>query len=299
MIKVDQIEEYAGRRRFFITFPKSSFFEYEKRMLKESGCPYTLPMHFISEEEKLKASYDFTELITLDDYIIKKRSDLMTERKSQQLLFDSLEVVTNILNTIRGMENYLLFPGRVKIEIDTVFIHPDSRKAAVAFIPAREQERSLQVRVIQMIEGIKQLYQLQETNQYLDQFIKTVQGKNLGLDGMINVLGEIQREISYIYWDTNNFRTVGERELQEADPINKAEEASEEKENTYMRSKFNLKMKILMKPLILQFVLFTALIAVYILGTLEIESFAGLSLITAGTDLWLIKKMLVLKGPKP
>lgn len=162
----------------------------------------------------------------------------MTERKNQGLLDDSLEVVTNILNTIKGMENYLLFPDRLKIDLDTVFIHPDSKKAEFAFIPASKQERSLQDRVIGIIEEIKQIYGLQETNQYLDQFIDTVQQKNLGLDGMINVLGEIQREISYIYWDTNNFRTIGARELQEAELMNEGKEAIEEKENKLIRSKW-------------------------------------------------------------
>ena len=295
-INEDQFEESAGRRRFYLIFDESSFYEYERRMLKESGCPYTLPMNFLYDEDKVKAYYDFTEFIILDEYINRKISSIVSERKNQLLLSDSLKVVTNIICSLKGMENYLLFPDRMEIEIGSIFIHYESSKVAFSFIPGIEHEPSLQSRIIQITEEIKHLYNHLETDQYFEKFINMINSKNLGLDGMINTLGEFQREISYIYWESKDFRAVEERELHITHTTIEVEEGRKDKENSSYKTRINLKMQMPLKPLILQIAFIVCLAAVYFSGALEIESFAGLTLLVVGIDLWLMRKLHYLSG---
>ena len=288
-IRERQFEETAGRRRFYLILENNSFYEYEKRMLRESNCPYTLPMNFINAEEKLNVYYDFTEFIMLSEYINRKVSDNISERKNQVLLSDSLEVLMNLLNSLKGMENHLLFPDRMSIEIDTVFIHSENSRVVFSYIPRIRQQHSLQDRVIRIIEEIKCLYNQQEINQYYEKFIHIIKNKNLGLEGMINILGELQREISLIYWESKDFRTVEEGGLHHGE--NTIEVLSEKE--LLNRTQILKEVKIPFKSLMLQLALILSLAAVYFSGILEAESFIGLIVLAAGLDLWIMRKNAV------
>lgn len=291
-LKQSQIEETAGKRRFYLVFEKDSIHEYEKRMLNESGCLYTLPMHFLYEEDKLKAYYDFTGFILLEDYICKQVACIGSERGNQELLYDSLEVLSKILEGIKGVEHYLLFPNRMKIEIDTIFICPDNGLIAFSFIPELKQDVTLQNRIIQIINAIKNLYCHPEIDQHLDKFISVIYQKNLGLDGMISILGMVQREVSYIYWNTKDFRKIEESASVEEEIKKETEEIAERKDTLLKKPKMaRLKTRIPLKPILAQIAIVLGLAAAYLSGTFEMTNFAGLVIIVAGVDLWLMRKL--------
>ncbi len=291
-MKDGNLNETAGRRKIYLTLEKDSLYEYEKRMLTESGCPYTLSMYFINEEESIKAYYDFTGFIPLVDYINDVVSSIPMERGNQTLLYDALKILSNLLESLNGIENYLLLSSRMKMSVDTIFINSENKSVAFSYVPEQSESFTLQNRIIGLTEEMKHLYKQTEVDQYLGTFTDLIKKKNLGLDGMISTLGTIQREVSCIYWNVNDFRRTEENEMPIVEDDRETEEMENNKDHSLKKpviKKFH--QQISFKPLILQMMIILVLITVYLLGALDIMELLGLVLITGGADLWLMRKL--------
>lgn len=275
------IEESAGKRKIFLIM-EEKIREYEKRMISDSGCPFTLPMHFISDDETRKVYYDFTGFIQLEEYIKRKATTVRSDRESEKTIFDALDVLTKILECLKGMESYLFFPERISIHPDSIFINLNDGRIAFAFYPNEKMEMPLQSRVIEIVDAINGLYGDVETEQFLEKFKDYIYMKNPGLDGMIGNLGILQREVSYIFWNTKNFRGGEEKES-----IDNREHADKPLTSV-------LKRPAPLQTIVIQALIGVVLFVVFLSGILEIVNFAGLIVIAAGVDM-LIMRTLRLK----
>jgi len=275
------IEESAGKRKIFLIV-EERIREYEKRMLCDSDCPFTLPMHFISENETEKVYYDFTGFIQLEEYIKRKTTTDSSDRESQKARFDVLDILTKILECLKGMESYLFFPERISIHPDLIFLNLNDGRIAFAFYPNEKIDMPLQGRVIEMVDTINGFYGDVEAEQFLKKFKDYIYMKNPGLDGMIGNLGILQREVSYIFWNTKNFRGEEDKEI------------IDDKEHADKPSAAVLKKPAPQKTIMIQVLIGVALLSVFLSGILEIVSFAGLVVIAAGVD-FLIMRTLHLK----
>ena len=274
------LEESAGKRKILLVMDEN-IMDFEKRMLCDSDCPFTLPMHFISDEESMKAYYDFTGYIQLEEYIKRNKVSDSTNRESQNTIFDALDVLNKILECLKGMEEYLLFTERISIHTDLVFIDLCNKHLAFAFYPNEMIGKPLQSRIIDIVDSINGLYGDVEAEQFLEKFKDYIYKRNPGLDGMIGNLGILQREASYIYWNTKNFRGVEEPES------NDGREYTDKPLTVLKKSPS-------MKIIVIQALIGAALLAVFLSGILEIVKLAGLTVITAAVDLMIIR-MLRLK----
>ncbi|HYE68619.1 MAG TPA: hypothetical protein VEA58_08405, partial [Anaerovoracaceae bacterium] len=187
-----------------------------------------------------------------------------------------------LLECLKGMEDYLLFPERISVHTDLIFIDLYNKRLAFAFYPNEMLDKPVQNRIIDIIDAINNLYGDVEAEPFLEKFKDYIYKKNPGLDGMIGNLGILQREVSYIFWNTKNFRGEDETEPNDGrEYIDKPLAAI-------------LKKSTSVKIILIQALIGVALLAVFLSGALEIVKFAGLTVITAAVDL-LIIRMLRLK----
>lgn len=272
------LEESAGKRKIFLIM-EEKIMEYEKRMLSDSDCPYTLQMHFISDEGAEKVYYDFTGFIQLEEYIKRKTTTDISERESQKMIFDALDIMTKILECLKGMESYLIFPERISIHPDLIFVNLNDGRIAFAFYPNDSKDTPLQGRVIEMIDTISGLYDDVEAALFLEKCKNYIYLKNPGLDGMIGNLGMLQREVSYIFWNTKNFRgEVDKESIDSGEPADKS-----------LSSLF--KKPALLQTIVIQALIGAALFMVFLSGRLEIVNFAGLIVIAAALDMLIIRTL--------
>jgi len=272
------LEESAGKRKIFLIM-EEKILEYEKRMLCDSDCPFTLPMHFITEGEIEKVYYDFTGFIQLEEYIKRKITTDRLDRVSQKTIFDALDVMTKILECLKGMESYLLFPERISIHPDLIFINLNDGRIAFVFYPNEKMDMPLQSRVVEMVDALNELYGDVEAEQFLKKFKDYIYLKNPGLDGMIGNLGILQREVSYIFWNTKNFRREEEKEF------------IEDREHADKSVAAVLRAPSFIKTIAFQAFLGVGLVAVFLSGLLELVNFVGLFVIVAGVDFWIMRTL--------
>ena len=276
------IEESAGRRRFQI-FMEAEVREYEKKMLCSGECRYAIPMHFITEDHKLKACYDYTGYMQLKEYIGIKMKNENCSVEDRKLVADVLLILSGILDCIKGMENYLIFPERITVHPDAVFIDLNTGRAALAFCPGKSHELTLQNRIIGLIRDLRELFCTDEADQYLRKIEEFIAAKNPGLDGMISFLGSMQREVNYIYWNTKNFRSIEEQES-----------ASNHDPKPKERKWYDFRLK----AVVIQLIVGGALFAVLLSGKLSMINFAGLVIIVGAIDLLILRKLIVIRTEK-
>lgn len=271
--KTGLIEESSGTRKFWIVM-ETEIRGYEKKMLCSGECRYTIPMHFLSEDRSITAFYDFTGYIQMKQWFGREMRSYTSARDNQKQIKDVLQILAGILECIKGMENYLIFPERITVHPDTVFIDLNTETVALAFYP-NESPETLQSRITGLIHELSGLVHSDETDLYLKKIEEFILMKNPGLDGMISFLGSLQREVSYIYWNTKNFRKI---EDQETLP------AQGRIEKSRKSSSFHL------KTAAIQIILAAGLFAVFFSDRLNLINFAGLVIITGGIDLMVLRK---------
>jgi hypothetical protein len=277
MTATGRIEESAGRRKFQIPV-ESDVRGFEKKILCSGECRHTIPMHFITEDQKLTAFYDFTGYMQLKDYAGRKIQNENCAVEAHKLVEDVLMIFSGILDCIKGMESYLILPDRAVIHPDVVLIDLNTGRAALAFYPNESQETTLQSRIIGLARDLSGLFHSDEADQYLLRIEEFIVSKNPGLDGMISYLGSIQREVSYIYWNTKNFRSI---EAQDA--------ATNQEQAPKCRSTdFRL------KAVVVQLIVVAGVLAVYLSGKLSPINFAGFAIIAGAIDLLTSRKLFAM-----
>ncbi|HWQ78332.1 MAG TPA: DUF6382 domain-containing protein [Anaerovoracaceae bacterium] len=277
-----EIEESAGRRKFSLTM-EERVKEYEKRMLGGSQCPYILPMYFLTEDGKDTAYYDFTGMIQLKDYIGRQASD-SAARENRKPVCGALDTLSGILGCIKGMENHLIFPERITAHPDAVFIDPDNGKIALAYYPCGNPELTLQSRIPALLDEMDALYRDIDTGQYFRKLKDFIHLKNPGLDGMIGMLGTMQREASYIYWNTGSFRKA-----EETGPA--ADHYTDSRHGSVKQNACAGKKLPPVKLIGVQAVFLGGLAATFLSGAFDLVSVAGLAVIAAALDVWLMRKL--------
>jgi hypothetical protein len=177
------------------------------------------------------------------------------------------------------MENYLIFPERISIHPDTIFVHLDTGHVVFAYYPNDLAGQTLNLRIIQISKELIEFSPVEEINQHLKKYIELIEQKNPGLDGMISMLGTIRREVSYIYWNAKDLRRA-----ESAETGLPYESAADDKR------KFNW------RRLAVHIFFIAGLSAVFLSGRIDLSSFAGMVLLAAAADLWIIKKFPALKN---
>jgi hypothetical protein len=282
--KRGQVEDTAGKRKFFLVL-ENGIMEFEKRMLSESGCPYTLPMHFVSDEVREIAYYDFTGFIQMEEYIKRKAALKAGERDGGKPAGDMLKLLSGILECLRGMERHLLSPERCAVHPDAVFVDPGGGRVSFAFYPGGGQGLALRERIFSLIDRMSELCYDDVTEGYLYRVKSEIDDQNHGLDGMISVLGAAQREVGYIYWNTASFRK------EEGSGAPMKHDAGDQEVPVRKKSAFP-KARVFPKVIAVQ-AFFAALLAVvFLAGRLDGSGFAGLVIIAAGADAGILRRIL-------
>lgn len=272
-----KIEETGGKRLLRL-IPEGKMKVYEKRMLTESGCPYTLPAFFISEEGIDTAYYDVTGNIPLEAYLRRKPPRDKLDGDNGKQVIDALNLLSGILDCMKGLERYLIFSERYTIHPDLFFVNPENESISIAFWPNNKPEIPLHKRLLHLIDFMIEVCG-DDTVRYLNKLRDLMDEKNPGLDGLIRMVGTLSREAGYIFWNGRVLREADRNPTREEDlDLNK--EGVDEK-----------RMPPLLKPAVIQVFFAAVLVTVYLSGKFDPVSFAGLAIILAGADLWLMRRI--------
>ena len=109
LLEAGERETLGGGSRFTRNYERNSFYDYEKRIMQEGCCPSILPMSFIQENGSVTVFYDVTGYRLLKDDIEMQLSAELEMRGPRQLLCNAVDILADIMEKLKDMENHLLF----------------------------------------------------------------------------------------------------------------------------------------------------------------------------------------------
>ncbi|MDF3001008.1 MAG: hypothetical protein K0Q48_1127 [Bacillota bacterium] len=288
-------EESAGGRRFCMIYPKEAFYDYERRILSERACTYVLPMSFIEEEDGLRAYYGCAGCLPLKDAVAAQRIDGNGQRRPDYMVSNSVGILMEALENLKKMENHLLFPDSISISMNEVYINTGNGKVLLAYIPEKggHPDHTFQKRITKLAEEMKTLYEGSDAGHFLARFIQFVDDNNPGLDGMINMLGMLRRETSYIYWAAENFRSnLSENSNEPGSYCSRGEVEHNKDRDAAKRIKPNdiPKSRVPVKLILVQMGFVLIMGSAVLWGKFDGIQLAGWIIIAAAIDLWAVKK---------
>lgn len=193
------LEDIFGRRRFFVELASSEFYPYEKKYLSSNLCGAILPMYFLKLDDKERIYYDFTGLVQLKDYIKGLHCNQNNRFPTGEKIHAALLILDQLFKGIRDAENCLLFMERYRLQKDMVFINPQTRELKIAYFPETATFLSPQKKLMACIEDINKGFQDTEVNYSLKSLLDTILNENLGMDGMIRLIGKMLRDSKITY----------------------------------------------------------------------------------------------------
>lgn len=182
------ITQHNGRVFFVLPIEKDTISDYQKKILESSICPDLIIMRFVTEGDRLWGYYDFGGYVKLNEaYQIWARA-----RKNTALL--SVEVILAIIRSILSIEDLLFVSDGWLIDMDTIFVRPDSGRIKLAYFPIQNNiDRSFAI--ARLIKDTIPAASNQQWNFYADEIIECL-NKNESLAAVESKLREIGRELS-------------------------------------------------------------------------------------------------------
>lgn len=287
-------EESAGGRRFYIIYPKEAFHDFERRILSKRACAYVLPMSFIEEEDGLRVYYGCAGCLPLKEAAALQRGEGRGQRPDH-MVGSSIGILMEVLENLKKMENHLLFPDCILLSMNEVYIDTGNGRVFLAYFPDKHDhdDRTFQKRIANLAEEMKILYDGSDAGHFLTRFIQFVDDHNPGLDGMINMLGMLRRETSYIYRAAENFRNNISENCNESDSYCGCGDVEQNKvKDTAKRIKRNDKRKsrVSVKLIFVQMGFVFIMGALVLWGKFDGIQLAGITIIGAAIDLYAVKR---------
>lgn len=208
---------------------------------------------------------------------------------------NSVGILMEVLENLKKMENHLLFPDSLSISMNEIYIHTGKGKVLLAYIPEKgsHTDHTFQKRITNLAEEMKTLYEGSDAGHFLARFIQFVDDNNPGLDGMINMLGMLRRETSYIYRAAENFRSSDSENPNEPDSYCCHGEVEHNKCGyTAKRIKPNdiKESRAPIRLILVQIGFVLIMVSSVLCGKFDGIQLAGLIIIAAAIDLWAVKK---------
>ncbi|MBR0596370.1 DUF6382 domain-containing protein [Sinanaerobacter chloroacetimidivorans] len=279
-----KIEEILGKRRFCLEKGQSGLLEFEKKMLMLHSCPYILPVNMLQVDGFDQVYYDFTGYLTVEEYVCRFKNKIPA-RDKHLYVEDSIKIIANLLRSLKGAELYLLSTDRIPLLTETIFVNLKTREVAFAFIPSLTGQNPFQSRIVGLIENMEALYGEETLGSHFSIMKERIYDSNPGLDGMLRIIGMIQRESGYIEWTNDVFRK--DEPVESTEEWKESNSSSIQKKNTEGSRLGKNKSKLIL----IQVVIFIILSGIYLSGLLDTVDFYGFSAITTGVDLWLVRSI--------
>jgi len=177
-------------KEFSIRIEEDAFRNHERIMLSSGECSYFMPMGFMSEDGMEVVRYDCSGFAPLSSYRIEKTDD-------------ALYILECVLLIAGKSIEYLITPGRITINMDTVFYNKETSQVKIAYVPATGDNVSIRRSLVSFIKELKSDI-CDGKGKYLEEAEKFIMYHNYYIREMVNKVGLFKRQLYTEYKQKNS-----------------------------------------------------------------------------------------------
>lgn len=193
-----ELEQVLGRSGFAIEYcGKDNFFPYERVQLSSGNMSGFLPMCFLLKEGQNLVSYDSTNCTTLKLYMADLKEKGLGRLPNERDTIELLRILMETLTNIEEGEDFLICFNRYELEVDNLFVQVNVGKPLICYIPVLETKKIPPMeRILHFINEVGVLSESQTLQCMVKNVNDRARKENLGICGIINVLGTIRRDLA-------------------------------------------------------------------------------------------------------
>lgn len=161
--------------------PEDAIRPFERKVLESGLCDFAVPMSFFRYQGKQIIRYECSGYIALSDMNLDGLKEIF-------------EVIEKTLLALKRSGEFLMNPGKISLNKDTVYVHYKHKDVRLAYMPGDLEQNGNSRNLIGFLHDLKR--QAPESGiGYFDRLENELIVKNRSLSDMITVVGEIRREI--------------------------------------------------------------------------------------------------------
>lgn len=154
---------------------------FERKVLESGLCDFAVPMSFFRQNGKQKIRYECSGYVALSEANLSDISDV-------------LEIIEKTLMALKKSSEYLIDPGKVRLNQDTVYIHHRHKDVRIAYLPGTGEGNRLQQNLLEFLLAIEERIP-KSGKGYVQTLKEEVVINNRSILDLVTIVGEIRREI--------------------------------------------------------------------------------------------------------
>jgi len=164
-----------------VEIPEESLKPFERKVLESGLCDFAVPMSFYRHNGMQKIRYECSGYVALSEVNLSDTSDVF-------------EIIEKTLLALKKSSEYLIDPGKILLNQDTIYVHHKHKDVRIAYVPGLYNGNSGYKNILEFFTIIEERIPIIGRG-YLQKLKEEIFTNNRSLPDLVTIVGEIRREI--------------------------------------------------------------------------------------------------------
>jgi hypothetical protein len=164
-----------------VELPEEAIKPFEKKVLESGLCDFAVPMSFYRQNGMQKIRYECSGYVALSEANLSDTSNVF-------------EIIEKTLLALKKSGEYLIDPGKILLNQDTIYVHHKHKDVRIAYVPGIYKGIRGHQNLLEFFLIVEERIPASGKG-YIQKLKEEVIINNRSLTDLITIIGEIRREI--------------------------------------------------------------------------------------------------------
>lgn len=164
-----------------VELPEESIKPFERKVLESGLCDFAVPMSFYRQNGMQKIRYECSGYVAFSEVILNDISNVF-------------EIIEKTLLALKKSGEYLIDPGKVLLNQDTIYVHHKHKDVRIAYVPGLNIGNRGQQNLLEFLLIVEERIPASGKG-YIKRLEEEVITYNRSIPDLLTIVGEIRREI--------------------------------------------------------------------------------------------------------
>lgn len=164
-----------------VELPEESVKPFERKVLESGLCDFAVPMSFYRHNGMQKIRYECSGYVAFSEANLSDTSNVF-------------EIIEKTLLALKKSGEYLINPGKILLNQDTIYVHHKHKDVRIAYVPGIYQGNKGQQNIFEFFLIVEDRIP-ESGKRYMQRLKEEVITNNRSLADLVTIVGEIRREI--------------------------------------------------------------------------------------------------------
>lgn len=164
-----------------VELPEEAIKPFERKVLESGLCDFAVPMSFFRHNGMQKIRYECSGYVAFSETNLSDTSNVF-------------EIIEKTLLALKKSGEYLIDPGKILLNQDTIYVHYRNKDVRIAYVPGLFRGNRGQQNLLEFFLIVEERIPASGRG-YIQKLKEEVILNNRSLTDLVTIVGEIRREI--------------------------------------------------------------------------------------------------------